>query len=427
MSDAAFESAEDFARRLDREDPLARFREQFHIPLTESGEACIYLCGNSLGLQPKKARGYIEQELDRWARLGVEGHFRGQHSWMPYHELLTEPTGRLVGALPHEVVVMNSLTVNLHLMMASFYRPTPDRFKILIEGGAFPSDQYAVTSQAEFHGYDPKEAVVGLRSRSGEDCLRAEDILSTIEREGRSIALILLGNPNYFTGQTFDIAAITQAGHAKGCRVGFDLAHGAGNLLLKLHEWGPDFAVWCCYKYLNAGPGAVAGCFVHEHHARDLNLPRFAGWWGHNKETRFEMKPGFDPIPGADGWQLSNAPILQMASLRASLELFDEAGMPELRKKAGRLTGYLEYLLDQLPGNRFRIITPRDPAQRGSQLSLQVPMGSGRRLLAGLERAGVICDYREPDVIRAAPVPLYNSFLDVWRFVNTLSETQAIE
>ncbi len=427
MSDTAFESTEAFAHRLDREDPLAHFRAQFHIPLTENGEACIYLCGNSLGLQPKKARGYIEQELVRWARLGVEGHFRGErsqeHPWMSYHELLTELTARLVGALPGEVIVMNSLTVNLHLMMVSFYRPTRERFKIMIEGGAFPSDQYAVASQAAFHGYDPKEAIVELRPREGEDCLRPEDILSSIEREGDSVALILLGSPNYFTGQAFDIAAITRAGHAKGCRVGFDLAHGAGNLLLNLHEWGPDFAVWCCYKYLNAGPGAVAGCFVHERHARDLELPRFAGWWGHNKETRFEMKPGFDPIPGAESWQLSNAPILQMAALRASLELFDEASMPELRKKGDRLTGYLEYLLDQLRNKQFRTITPRDPAQRASQLSLQVPAGSGRKLLAVLARIGVICDYREPDIIRVAPASLYNSFPDVWRFVNALAES----
>jgi kynureninase len=398
---------ESCARRLDGEDPLARFREEFHVPTG------IYLCGNSLGLAPKTARALVEEELEAWARLGVEGHFRGNHPWMPYHRLLREPMARVVGALPSEVVVMNSLGVNLHLLMASFYRPTAGRFKILIEAGAFPSDRYAVSSQASFHGFDPRDAV--LECEDG-------DLFSCIEDEGESIALILIGNVNYATGRAFGVAAITEAGHAKGCRVGFDLAHGAGNLLLDLHDAGPDFAVWCSYKYLNGGPGAVAGAFVHERHARDRTLPRFAGWWGHDEATRFEMGREFRPMEGAEGWQLSNPPILQMAALRASLDVFDRAGMKALREKSERLTGYLEWLLEPLAPKGFRILTPRVKEERGAQLSLQIAGGRGREILARLSDEGVVCDFREPDILRLAPVPLYNRFLDVHRFVQVLEE-----
>lgn len=413
-----FEASEAFARRLDAEDPLRALREEFLIPPHE-GEPCLYLVGNSLGLQPRKAREYVLGALDDWARLGVEGHFRGSHPWLPYHEFLTEPAARLVGAKPSEVVVMNTLSVNLHLMMVSFYRPTRERSKILMEAAAFPSDQYAVASQVRLHGYDPAEAIIELAPRSGEDTLRTEDILEAIERQGSQVALVMLGNVNYLTGQAFDMAAITRAGHAKGCRVGFDLAHGAGNLRLSLHEDGPDFAVWCSYKYLNGGPGTLGGVFVHERHAQDTSLPRLGGWWGHDKQTRFQMGPEFHPMPGAEGWQLSNPPILQLAALRASLELFDRATMPALRVKSERLTGYLEFLLDRLPEGFVKILTPRDPRQRGAQLSLRFRR-EPKRLLEMLTAAGIHCDFRSPDIIRAAPVPLYNRYLDVYRFAEVL-------
>ena len=418
---SAFQKDEAFAHEMDARDPLSHFRDEFHIPQGKNGEEFIYLTGNSLGLQPRRAKHYVIQELEDWAQLGVEGHIHARKPWLPYHENLTEQTARLVGANPLEVVVMNTLSVNLHLMMVSFYRPTRERFKILIEKGAFPSDQYAVASQARFHGYDPKEAILELTPREGESTLRDADILDFIQRHGSSIALILLGNVNYLTGQAFDIQAITAAGHAQGCQVGFDLAHGAGNLELKLHDWGPDFAVWCSYKYLNAGPGSLSGCFVHERHAREKNLPRFAGWWGHNKETRFKMGPEFDPIPGAEGWQLSNPPILQLAALRASMEVFEEATLPALRKKSESLTGYLEYLLNLLPPGYCTITTPRNPQSRGSQLSLKIP-GNPKELLSRWTNAGIICDFREPDIIRAAPTALYNRYRDVYRFVKILEE-----
>ncbi len=433
------------AAELDRCDALAGFRDRFVLPTFEGRDA-IYLTGNSLGLQPNTARAYIEQELDDWARLGVEGHLHARHPWLPYHEFVTESLARVVGAKPIEVVAMNSLTVNLHLLMVSFYRPTAERFKIVIEKGAFPSDQYAVESQLEFHGHYSSppykggvDAALGgrggslleLKPREGETTLRTEDILETIEREGDHIALIMLGGVNYYTGQAFDMRAITEAGHRKGCVVGFDLAHAAGNLELKLHEWNVDFAAWCSYKYLNAGPGGIAGVFVHERHARSFDLPRFAGWWGHDKETRFLMGPDFKPLAGAEGWQLSNPPIFQLAALRASLELFDEATMPALREKSVKLTGYLESLLKQIETDRIEIITPSDPDARGCQLSIRVkaetrPVGSvpasSKALFDELTNQGVIADWREPDVIRVAPVPLYNTFADVSRFAQILAE-----
>jgi len=415
VTGAPFQSGEDFAVALDARDPLAQFRDRFYFPKTKSGD-CIYLCGHSLGLQPKSARSYLEQELRDWAQLGVEGHFHAKNPWVPYHRLLTDQTAALVGALPSEVVVMNSLTVNLHLMMASFYRPTKQRHKILVERGAFPSDQYAVKSQINFHGFAPTSSLVELAPREGELCLRDEDVESLIDREADSIALIMLSGVNYVTGQVFDMAGITRAGHAKGCVVGFDLAHAAGNIPLRLHDWGSDFAVWCNYKYLNGGPGCVGGCFVHERHARAWGVPRFTGWWGHDEKTRFKMGPEFRPMVGAEGWQLSNPPILALAPLRASIEIFDEAGMDRLRTKGVTLTGYMEFLLGQQPSPKFSILTPREPDRRGAQLSIRLPH-NGRDLCSRLIEQGVIGDWREPDTFRVAAVPLYNSYHDVYRFV----------
>lgn len=417
-----YQTGREFAAAMDAADPLAEFRGRFYSPKSKSGEPCIYLCGHSLGLQPKTARAYLEQELDDWAQLGVEGHFHAKHPWMPYHRLLTEQTARLVGALPLEVVVMNSLTVNLHLMMASFYRPTRERNKIVIERGAFPSDQYAVRSQILFHGFDPAQSLIELTPREGEVCLRDEAIESVIEREGKSIALIMLGGVNYATGQLFNLEAITKAGRDQGCVVGWDLAHAAGNVPLRLHEWGPDFASWCNYKYLNGGPGCVAGTFVHERHARDWNLPRLAGWWGHNQEVRFRMEPEFQPMAGAEGWQLSNPPIMALAPLRAALEIFDEAGMERLRAKSISLTGYMEFLLDQIGSAKFSVVSPREGSRRGAQLSIRITQ-NGRSMCEKLGQLGVIGDWREPDTFRVAAVPLYNSYQDVYEFVRIFQET----
>jgi kynureninase len=409
------------AREMDRADELAGYRDRFHIPRRPSGEEAVYLCGNSLGLEPKSAREYVERELLAWERFGVEGHFHGPEAWMPYHKLLTDQTARLVGARPSEVVVMNSLTVNLHLMMVSFYRPSSTRYRIVIESNAFPSDQYAVQSQARFHGYDPGEAIIELKPRPGAHTLATEDIEAFLDREGKSIALVMVGGVNYYTGQLFDMKRITRAAHAAGCSVGYNLAHAAGNAVLELHDWDVDFAVWCSYKYLNAGPGSTAGCFVHERHANNPTLPRFAGWWGSNEATRFKMGPNFEPIDGAQGWQLSNPAILPMAALRASMEIFDEAGMLGLRAKSVRLTGYLLSLLKAGDSRAFSIITPADQDARGAQLSLHIPR-HGRRVFETLLAAGFICDWREPDVIRVAPVPLYNTFQDVHRFATTVLE-----
>ncbi|HMQ02974.1 MAG TPA: kynureninase [Pyrinomonadaceae bacterium] len=409
----------DLAAKMDAADPLREFRSRFCFPEHLLGHPPIYFTGNSLGLQPKTARRYIEEELDDWARLGVEGHLHARHPWLPYHEFVTASLARLVGAKPVEVVAMNSLTVNLHLLMVSFYRPTLERYKIVIEKGAFPSDQYAVESQLKFHGSDPRSSLIELTPRDNETSLRTEDILETIDREGDSIALILLGGVNYYTGQAFDMQAITEAGHRKGCVVGFDLAHAAGNIILQLHDWNVDFAAWCSYKYLNAGPGGIAGIFVHERHAQAFDLPRFAGWWGHDKETRFLMGPEFRPLTGAEGWQLSNPPIFQLAALRASLEIFDEATMPTLREKSVLLTVYIERLLRDIGSDRIEIITPSDPEQRGCQLSIRVK-NSDKSLYDAVTRRGVFADWREPDVIRVAPVPLYNTFSEIHAFCDIL-------
>jgi kynureninase len=411
-----FQADEDFAIALDDCDPLKEFRKRFLFPKTRGGDDCIYLCGHSLGLQPSTAARYIEQELKDWAQLGVEGHFRAKNAWMPYHRLLTEQTAELVGANPLEVVVMNSLTVNLHLMLVSFYRPTRGKHKILVERGAFPSDQYAVKSQIHFHGFDPATSLIELTPLPGEACLREEEIEALIDQRGDEIALILLGGVNYATGQAFDLARITRAGHAQGCIVGFDLAHAVGNLPLKLHEWGPDFAVWCSYKYLNGGPGCVAGCFVHERHAHAWELPRFAGWWGHDERTRFEMGPDFQPMSGADGWQLSNPSIVSLAVLRASLDIFHEASMERLRAKSISLTSYLEFLLNHSASTNFSIVTPSEIEQRGAQISIRIPQ-NGQSLCKKFGHEGIIGDWREPDTFRVAPVPLYNSFHDVFQFV----------
>jgi len=421
MATARFDTAAGFAAEMDARDPLARFRQQFHIPPAPDGGESVYLCGHSLGLQPRRVREYIEQELHDWEELAVEAHFRARYPWLPYHRLLTEKMAALVGGLPIEVVVMNSLTVNLHLMMVSFYRPTTQRHKIVIEGGAFPSDQYAVKSQLRFHGLDPANSLIELKPRLSEATIRTEDIEALIEREGHSIALIMLGGVNYATGQAFDMEAITRAGHAQGCVVAFDLAHAAGNLPVKLHDWGVDFAVWCSYKYLNGGPGCVAGCFVHERHARAWERPRFAGWWGHEETTRFRMGPDFHPTPGAEGWQLSNPSIMSMAPLRASLDIFAEAGIDRLRDKSVSLTGYLEFLLDQQASGSFSILTPREPERRGAQLSVRL-RENARAVVDRLTAQGILCDWREPDILRATPVPLYNSYRDVHRFVERFTD-----
>ncbi|HEY8562118.1 MAG TPA: kynureninase [Pyrinomonadaceae bacterium] len=428
-----FENSAEFAARMDECDALRRFRERFYIPKRESGEDVLYFTGNSLGLQPKTVRAYIEQELEDWETHGVEGHFHARNPWMPYHEFLTEPMARVVGALPVETVVMNSLTVNLHLLMVSFYRPRGKRRKIAIEKNAFPSDQYAVKSQIDFHrsisNKNPQSAVpdpesewlIELAPRAGENHLRTEDIEKAIAENGEEIALVLLGGVNYYTGQAFEIERVTRAGHAAGAVVGFDLAHAAGNLLLKLHDWNVDFAAWCSYKYLNAGPGGAAGVFVHERHAESFDLPRFAGWWGHDKDKRFLMDDEFVPMRGAEGWQLSNPPILQLAALRASLEIFDEAGMENLREKSVALTNYLEFLLGEIRDERIEVITPQNSEERGCQLSIRV-VNSDKSLFGALAKRGVVADWREPDVIRVAPVPLYNTFADVYKFAGILRD-----
>ncbi len=423
------------AARLDSEDPLHSWRDVFAIPpaVDDPSRPCVYLTGNSLGLMPRAVPGAIRVELEDWARLGVGAHLEGRNPWLPYHEFVRGPLARLVGAMPHEVVAMNSLTVNLHLLMVSFYRPTPERHRIVIEDSAFPSDAYAVASQAAFHGYDPSEAVVRLKAREGETTIRTEDVEAFFEREGRSVAMVLLGAVNYLSGQWFEMERITAAARKQGCIVGWDLAHAAGNVPVRLHDWGVDFAAWCSYKYLNSGPGAVAGAFVHERWvgrrsatgprrgaSGHPDLPRFAGWWGNDPETRFEMRPDFVAVPSADAWQLSNPPILSLAPVRVSLEIFDRATVPALREKSVRLTAYLEFLLENLCGRRVRILTPRDPGQRGCQLSLAVP-GRSRDLERALHGAGVVVDFRDPDVIRAAPVPLYNTFEDVHSFATTLA------
>lgn len=406
-----------FAQDADANDPLKSFRSRFLVP-THEGREVLYFTGNSLGLQPAATRDYVEAELNDWAQFGVEGHFKSSRPWYSYHELFSQSVARIVGAQPQEVVVMNQLTVNLHLLLISFYRPQGRRNKILFEHRPFPSDHYAFESQAHLHGLRPEDVLVEMQPREGEWTLRTEDILQKINDLGDELACVCFGGVNYFTGQLFDMEATTRAAHAAGATCGFDLAHAAGNVKLKLHDWNADFACWCSYKYLNSGPGGVAGAFVHSRHHNNKELIRLAGWWGHNKSTRFRMEPGFDPIPSAEAWQLSNAPVLSMAAHRAALELFDEAGMDALTKKSGQLTGYLEYVLNETRRNTgvaLEIITPSDPTQRGCQLSVVVP-GKDHDLVDQLSARGVVVDWREPNVIRLAPVPLYNSFEDILSF-----------
>ena len=419
------EPTEAYAREADAADPLRDFRREFLFPQHE-GRDVLYFTGNSLGLQPKGAAVILQEELEDWAQYGVEGHFQARRPWYSYHELFSESLARIVGAKPKEVVAMNGLTTNLHLLLVSFYRPEGRRRKILCEERPFPSDTYAMASQIAFHGGDPDQDLVEMRPRKGEHTLRTEDIEARIAELGDELALVLFGGVNFYTGQAFDLEAITRAGHAAGALVGFDLAHAAGNIPLKLHDGGVDFACWCSYKYLNSGPGSVAGAFVHERHL-GTDLPRFAGWWGHDKDERFKMERTFKPMPTAEAWQLSNAPVFAMAPHRASLDLFDRAGMDALVAKSRRLTAFLEAVIDQVAsdtGKQLEIITPRDPDQRGCQLSV-VLHGEGRALFDELTRRGVVADWREPNVIRLAPVPLYNGFQDVWRFGEVLKECQS--
>ncbi len=416
-----YKLTKEFATEMDQSDPLRKYRNDFYFPKHSDGNEAIYLCGNSLGLQPKSAKSHIEAVLDDWRYLGVKGHFEGKNPFATYHEGLGEKMAKIVGAQKNEVVAMNSLTVNLHFMMVSFYNPTKERFKILIEKNAFPSDQYAVKSQIEFHGFDVEEGLIEIEPRNGEDLIRTEDILKAISENGNEIALIMIGGLNYYTGQAFEMKKITKAGHDMGCTVGFDLAHGAGNLELSLHDWDVDFAVWCTYKYMNSGPGGIAGCFVHDRHIKRKDIPRFAGWWGHDKATRFLMDDTFVPISSAEGWQMSNETVLSMAALKASLEIFDEVGMKALIQKSRLLTAYLEYLIENMDTDRIQIISPKKPESRGAQLSIRV-VNSDRSLFKKISDKGVIADWREPDVIRIAPAPLYNNFSDVFNFVQILKE-----
>ncbi len=413
-----FENTLEFAKEMDSKDPLRAFRDKFILP-TFGKENPVYLTGNSLGLQPKKAKQYLMEELEDWGTLGVEGHFEGRRPWYSYHELLTEKVAAIVGAKPIEVCTTHSLTTNLHLLMTSFYKPIGKRTKILCEAKAFPSDQYALESQLQIHGFSP-DNLVWVNPRFGEELINEEDIYQKIEELGETLAMVLWGGVNYYTGQYFDLQSITQKAHAVGATVGFDLAHAAGNVNLNLHEWGPDFAAWCGYKYLNSSPGGVSGYFVHERHAYRKDLPRLAGWWGHNKETRFAMEPGFNPMPGAEGWQLSNAPVLGMAVHLASLELFEEAGMERIGQKRDMMTHYLSFVVQNISSSAsetggFEVITPMDPKKRGAQLSIKAT-GQGRTLFDKLTALGVTADWREPNVIRVAPVPLYNSFEDCYWF-----------
>ena len=412
-----FQNTREFAQQLDAQDKLHHYRNEFLFPEV-NGKKVIYFTGNSLGLQPKRTKAYVDEVMTDWAKLAVEGHFYAEKPWWDYQERFAAPLSNIVGCLPSEVTVMNTLTVNLHLLMVSFYQPTPKRYKILCEAKAFPSDQYMLQSQVDFHGFSPADAIVEIQRRDGEHNIRLEDVLAKIEEVGDELALVLIGGVNYYTGQVFDMKAITEAGHKAGAFVGWDLAHAAGNVELKLHEWNVDFAAWCSYKYMNSGPGNAAGVFVHEMHHTDVDLPRFAGWWGHNKERRFKMEPVFDPVEGAGGWQVSNLPILTLAPYLAAVEMFDEIGMPALIEKRTLITSYLEFILHEIDkevASTFEIITPSNPEERASQLSVFLH-GEGRSLFDYLMKNGVIVDWREPNVIRLAPVPMYCSFEDMYEF-----------
>lgn len=418
----SFQNNIKYAKELDKNDALKSYRSLFHIPVDDKGKECIYFCGNSLGLQPKTTKKFINEVLDDWAKFGVDGHTEAKHPWLPYHEFLTDTMAKIVGAKPIEVVVMNTLTTNLHLLMVSFYQPTAKKYKIVIESDAFPSDKYAVESQVKFHGYNPKDAIVYWKPRKGEELLQIEDLQQIVDEQGDEIAMFLIGGVNYYTGQVFDLKKIAEIGHSKNIKVGIDLAHGVGNIQPNLHDSNVDFAAWCTYKYLNSGPGSLGALFVHEKYANADELNRFAGWWSHNKKTRFNMRKEYDVLPGAEGWQLSNPPILSMAAIRASLAIFKEVGMEKLREKSMNLTAYLAFLITEINSEKIKIITPRDRNQRGAQLSIQVK-DADKSLHKKLSKAGVVSDWREPDVIRVAPVPLYNSFEDVYRFVSILKDS----
>jgi kynureninase len=405
-----------FAKRIDQHDPLRELRNEFIIPKTSFGMEKIYFCGNSLGLQPRGARKYAESILEAWEAKGVDAHMHGENPWLTYHDHLTEMMARIVGARPDEIVLMNGLSVNLHLMMVSFYRPTGRRHKILMEHKPFPSDLYAAKSQIRFHGYDPALSLVEWQPRPGEETLETEDLEEILRQQGDSIALVLLSGVNYYTGQAYELKRIAEAARAQGCHIGLDLAHAAGNTVLKLHDWDIDFAVWCSYKYLNSGPGSLGGCFVHERYRDGTGLPRFEGWWGNKMETRFQMDPDFDPSVGAAGWQISNTSPMLLAMQRAALEIFERVGIESLRNKSEALTFYLEFLFDQMPDEAYTVITPRHPDHRGAQLSIRINR-DGQKVFETLTNDGVVCDWRNPDVIRVAPVPLYNSFIEIFEFI----------
>ena len=417
-----FENTLAFAQKMDQDDPLADYRQQFHHPVI-NGQQVLYFTGNSLGLQPKSVKDYVNKELDEWAKYGVEGHFHAQNPWVSYHEILTPASAMLVGANESEVVCMNSLTTNLHLLFVSFYRPDAQRFKIISEAKMFPSDRYLLETQVRHHGFDPDEAIIEIAPRPGEHLINEQDLLDAIAQHGDELALLFIGGVNYFTGQLFDMKRLSDAAHQVGALAGFDLAHAVGNVPLKLHDWDVDFAAWCTYKYLNASAGNVGGIYVHDRHGNNTELNRFGGWWGHNKERRFLMENHFEPMTGAEGWQISNAPVLGMSVLKASLDIFQQAGIDNLRVKSIQLTGYLEYIFDQVlalfPAFKLEIISPTDPQQRGCQLSIKL-IGIDKSFFKAVTEAGVIADFREPDVMRLSPTPLYNCFEDVYRFGQTL-------
>ena len=420
-----FINTREFAQSLDAQDELRKYRDEFHFPHV-NGKQVIYFTGNSLGLQPKRTKNYVDEVMNDWANLAVEGHFYSDKPWWDYQERFAVPLSDIVGAKPAEVGVMNTLTVNLHLLMVSFYNPTPHKYKIICEEKAFPSDQYMFQSQVKFHGFDPKEAIVEIKRREGEANIRLEDVLAKIDEVGNELALVLIGGVNYYTGQVFDMKTITAAGQKHGAYVGWDLAHAAGNIKLNLHDWNVDFAAWCSYKYMNSGPGNASGFFVHEKHHNDKELKRFAGWYGHNKERRFKMEPDFDPVHGADGWQISNLPILSLAPYLASVEMFAEVGMDKLIAKRNLITSYLEFVLHEidkeLEGADFEILTPANQEERGCQLSVYLH-GQGRELFEKLMKNGVITDWREPNVIRLAPAPFYCSFEDMYEFGQVLKQS----
>jgi len=420
MQETQYEYTEEYAQKMDLNDPLNYLQDRFYFPNVD-GKPAIYLCGNSLGLQPKTVKDHLQKELDNWADKAVDGHFHGKDPWYGARKKSKPALAKIVGAKEHEVVAMNNLSSNLHFLMVSFYQPTKTRFKIITEAGAFPSDSYMLETQVKFHGYDPHDAIIEIHPRAGEHTLRTEDILDKISAHKEELALVMMAGLQYYTGQVFDMAKITKAGHDAGAKVGFDLAHAAGNAALSLHDWGVDFATWCSYKYLNSGPGNISGIFVHERHADNPELPRFAGWWGHDETERFKMEKGFKPMYGADGWQLANTNILALAAHQAALELFEEAGMDRLRKKSELLTGYLEFLIGQTNSGVLEIITPQNPKERGCQLSLLVHKG-GKDVFDEFYKNGIVGDWRHPNVIRVAPTPLYNSFMDVYKFAKILEQ-----